>query len=281
MSLPALIREPLKRRRVRLTLGFLMFATALIAVWLAGRSEHVKRQRAALAAIKALGGHLDFECDLDATGSPVKGGRSWVPRWLHNAGGVDYFHSIARVYLSYGRPPVSDKDVAFLSDLTELRVLAIYNCQITDQALSCLPSLPHLRALELGNTLVGDASARNIESLTELDSLSLGNTHFTDAGLTFLRKMTKLRKLNLMNLPVTDAGLANLENLSALEKLNLRQTRVTEEGLIHLSKLSRLKTLGLWETKMTTQGVATLQNALPKTLISSDVTNPKVLPHLN
>ena len=122
MSLPALFRVSLKRRRVRLTLGFLMFATALIAVWLAGRIEHVKRQQAALAAIKARGGQLYFECGFDETGLSIKGGRAWGPRWLHYPGGVDYFHSIAKVYLSYGRPRVSDKDVAFLSDLTELQI---------------------------------------------------------------------------------------------------------------------------------------------------------------
>jgi hypothetical protein len=219
---------PIARRRwFPYRLPLLLAAVALLAVpctWFAVRTQQAKRQREAAAAIRKLGGNVEW--------SNPSG-----PAWLRSLLGDDYFEHVEDV------------------DLEGTRV--------TDAGLETLKELNQLVTLALGNTKITDAALENLEGLNRLEALDLSATKVSDAGLERLKGMRKLQDLTLWGSQVTDAGLEHLKGLDQLQTLDLRFTEVTDAGLEHLQGLSQLRELRLYGTRVTDAGEKKLRQALP------------------
>lgn len=106
------------------------------------------------------------------------------------------------------RTPVTDKQLADLAGLEELRRINLPSSQITDEGL-----------------------AKIVEVAPQLELLRLGSPHITDAGIAHIGRMETLRFLHLIDVPLTDAGLVHLEKMTHLESFYLDGGKATDEGL--------------------------------------------------
>ncbi len=218
----------LKRRRLQYSLRsllvFMLLANVAMA-WFFPRWRAATRQREAVAAIRAMGGHVtyNYEARWDAAReAPVPARAPSGPAWARKLLGEDFFADVV-----CAGPPFTP----------------IYD--------------------PLNASPITDACLEHIGRLTHVESLGLRDSHVTDAGLQNLRGLACLRELDLANTRVTDAGLRHLEKVPSLETLDLTGTQVTDAGLRQLARLPGLRYLDLCQTRVTSEGVARLQVALP------------------
>jgi hypothetical protein len=184
------------RSEVRNTLLCILAAGV---VWLGHQVHLTRRQAAAVAAIRALGGRITYADQLPFAAKP------WAPNWLRKTLGDDYFISVVGVNLA--RTQISDGDLAPLEALDQLCILS------------------------LDETTVGNSGLRHVAGLRHLEELCLRNTEVTDSGLESLKHSSRLRLVDLEGTQVSDRGLMQLAGFPSLMQVQLVDTRVTEQGV--------------------------------------------------
>jgi len=167
-----------------------------------------------------------------------------------------------------GFADLTDKDLAVLGSLPNLRHLNLDHTTITDEGMKQVGRATSLVSLSMSDVQATDAGLAELRNLINLEDLLLNGVGITDAGLVHLKACTQLRKLSLYRTGVTDAGLVHLKEMFFLEHLSLDKTQVTDAGLRHLAALSNLRYLTVWESKVTDAGVQELQKALPRLRIN-------------
>jgi Leucine-rich repeat (LRR) protein len=223
------------RRLLRFSVqGLIVFVLVIVAA-LGGIVRQARVQRDAVAAIEREGGGVIYDSGW-SDGPTLASREPWVPRWLVNTLGIDYFSHVSQVWLV---PASTDIELAQVGRLARLRGLSLKDCMVTDAG------LVHLK------------------ELTNLSRLDLCGTHVTDAGLVQLKGLTNLSRLVLDGTQVTDAGLLHFKGLTNLSILRLRGTQVTDAGLIRLKGLTKLTMLVLDRTRVTDAGARALNQALP------------------
>jgi internalin A len=165
--------------------------------------------------------------------------------------------------LSVG-PATTDAGLAKIEGLTGLEALSIgVDSLVTDKGMASIAHLTNLKQLALEGARVTDAGLAQLVPLTELQYLWLSNTLIAGRGLDpdKVSGMARLTVLKLQNTPVDDAGLANLSKLANLERLDLTNTKVTDKGLPYLASLSKLRWLSLNDCPgVTDEGLKSLLN---------------------
>jgi hypothetical protein len=253
--------------------------TALIiivagSIWLAVLVNGTRRQARAARAIRDYGGsvHYDFEV---VNGELVPGREPWVPRWLRDRLGDDFFARVTQVNLQFGEVDgklgrTQRKDLGFVAALRELpgvTWLLLHEAQVTDDSLAAIESLGALEELHLVHASeLTDAGLAYLAKLKNLKILFVdapGNTNLTNAGLENLARLDRLRELHLWLAPgaITDAGLAHIAACTGLEQLTVFDGRFTDTGLNHLGSMVNLKELHLpfSESSFTERGMARLK----------------------
>ena len=164
----------------------ILFAAMSLCLWFGLYLRRAHNYHAAVQAIQAYsdwvrydfqfpGGTCDFE-DFDPQA------RSGVPRWLLDRFGVDSFHDIVQVNLSWSEDSGTRET----------------NTNRSDRALQHLPSLPNLRALYLSGTQASDAGMYYIGKLGKLEYLMMMDAStVSDAGVEHLRHLTTLKMVML------------------------------------------------------------------------------------
>src|SRR5262245_45100896 len=130
-----------ERRGFRFSLRTLLLLVAILSVWLGFLVKRAKQQQAAIKEIEALGGWVYYDYQM-ADGKPfaTPDARSWVPEWLLDGVGPDYFHDVVSVNMVYSDDGRENKlftdDVKMhLSAFPKLQVLAVANGQASDDLL--------------------------------------------------------------------------------------------------------------------------------------------------
>jgi len=195
-----------KRRWAQFSLLTLFLVVTVLCVGLRLVVVPAEKQRRAVAAIKALGGRVDYVKPSEEASEAFP--RPFLRRWLPQ----DYFDEVRKVDFRFDQ-----------------------GNQVTDAGLAHLLGLSALQELNLnGSTHVTDAGMAHLQGLTRLQMLLLGGTQVTDAGLAHLHEMTELHVLDLFGIQVNDAGLAHLHGLTGLQTLFLSGTQVTDARLAQL-----------------------------------------------
>ena len=145
-----------KRRWFQFSLRTLLVLVAVVAVWLALLVNAATKQREAVAAIEALGGHVFYEHE---SNSPAE---LLGPEWLRELVGEEYFVTII--------------------------VVGLNSTKVTDAGLEHLKGLTSLQRLYLDRTNVTDAGLEHLKGLTSLQMLYLSGSHVTDEGVKKLQK---------------------------------------------------------------------------------------------
>lgn len=221
-----------RRRWYQFTLRVFMTGITLLAVTLGAVGLWIapaERQRAAVAMVLRIGGHVGYSDASVDESSLIRYLREWLPR--------DYFDAV--VMVGFDGTRATDDDLAALQGLTELRELWLIDTRVTDTGLAHLHKFPHLQELWLDGTEV------------------------TDTGLVQLQEIPQLRYLNLEHTKVSDSGLRHLANCTELNTLVLTFTEVTDAGLVHLRGVKHLRSLWVEATKVTDAGALEFEKALP------------------
>ena len=189
---------------------------------------------------------------------------SLVERLEKLGGKIEYGASKAIVGVEVLDEQCDDEDMPLLAAAPGLRRLRIRSAGVSDKGLACLDNMKELKDLGLLFAAITDKTLSRIAPLTKLESLDLrGCIQITDKGLANLKGLKDLKTLRLQTPSITDAGLASLAGLTSLETLILRQTDITDTGLVHLRKLRRLKELSLEVTAVTDQAKQKIASDLP------------------
>lgn len=150
---------------------------------------------------------------------------------------------------------ISDKGIAYLSSLKQLKILNLWDCtHITDESLNTIKtSLKTLESLNLGlcNNIT-DQGLAGIEELKELKKLTLDRcSQLTDEALRYLTRNTQLNYLDVKRCSnITNKGLSYTAALKELEHLHLTGCEhITKEGVIGLQKeLKKIERICLGKT---------------------------------
>lgn len=252
-----------RRTRLRFSLAAFLLVTTAATLWI-GRTTYIaRRQQAAVAAINAAEGIVNFYDK-----SP--------PAWFEGLVGEEYFQNPRSVDFATGNgrkqgtkdPKVSDAVLAHLALFSDIETLELgQNESVTDEQLSWLEPLQSLKTLYLYRTSVQGPGLVHLTKLRRLESLSLDNAPVGDDGAKHLGTLRGLTWLRLEGTKITDVGVCDLARLSRLETLSLANTEITDKALPHLERLTTLRALELKGTQISPAGAQRIQKALPNCAI--------------
>lgn len=261
----------------------LFITVTVFAVFLGVQVNRANRQGDAMAELEEVTHDVEYDYQRPSEEAPINYARQ--PRgwpWLRNLLGSHYFDTVVGISLEGTERPVSDRDVALLSQLAHLRYVAVggrtsitplgcdsfahlsrhirelYLDNVPGEALTRIAALNELRVLWFTHAEVSDAALSSLAKSSSLRELVLNDTSADDAGVASLSNLTSLMRLDLQGTRISDTGLASLGRMDALKSLNLAKTRITDEGLAHIEQISSLRYLDLTETPITDAGVVSL-----------------------
>src|SRR5262245_10312561 len=232
------------RQRFRCSVRVWMILVLLLGGGLGWTIRGARAQREAVAAIRRAGGSVRYNWEW-GNGQPNLVGKPWAPGWLVDRIGIDYFGSVAAVYLDRAIRWGFFRDrrdlnpiLAHVGRLERLEWLNLHASSVTDESLVHLRGLANLRVLVLGQTNVGDEGLAHLEGQTNLRRLMLDGTRVSDAGLVHVGRLRRLETLILNKTSVTDAGIVHLQGLTRLQWLQVDKTQISDVGLVYLTNLS-------------------------------------------
>ncbi len=142
---------------------------------------------------------------------------------------------------------VSDKGLAQLRDLANLRWLSTGGSGITDEGLAHLAGLTRMEYLDLRNTRVTDDGLVHVAGMRDLQNLCLYSTRVTEKGFKHLEGLSKLQTLQVL-FGATDVGLPCLSKLPALRNVTVDGGSISAGNLALLQEMASLEELYLDNT---------------------------------
>ena len=145
------------------------------------------------------------------------------------------------------------KDLSWISGMTTLKILVLYDNQITN--IAPLANLTELTGLNLRGNNISDVSA--LSKLTKLTVFDItGNSNITD--IQVIRNFSKIESLDLENLPKANVmqALQNCVDLSKIKKLNISNNNI--EDISVLSGATSLE--ALWAANNKISNIDALSN---------------------
>ena len=142
--------------------------------------------------------------------------------------------------------PVSDRMLEQCARLRHLESLHLSNSTsgVTDRGLAALSELSQLKNLALNEARVSDQALRRVGNLERLESLKLSNLHQTTAGnLAWIAQLPNLRLLEIAQVRLNQLDLAAINRLSKLERLLLWNVLSSELGKAQVERLDGLTAL--------------------------------------
>lgn len=231
--------------------------------------------QAAVAAIKQLGGWVEFET-IDGQQHVVEVNMVFHEDEEFGRDDNDLIHDECLSYvhkfphlkrLLLKEQQATDAGLARIRGLKNLEKIYIWDAfAVSDVGVAHLAEMTNLETIHLGNSKITDESLRIFSKLSKLEYLSLQGNSFTDKGLGYIQNLSQLKSLwlGLGESEFTDDGLKYLARLTQLETLSLQGSSITDSGLKLLHPLKQLKELHQNSSKVTAEGYANLKKVLPK-----------------
>lgn len=185
-------------RLLRFSLRLLLATLTLLCLALALWTHRAREQRRIVERIRETGGSVEYDYQRreQLVGNPKKWKSiSFVPDWLLDRLGEDYFHEVIEVSIT---------DASLLAALPRFHridCLHINSHTLTDQEFVSVAKLRRLKGIDI----YGDDKDPD--------------TQISDRSLSILANLPALELINLHSSRVTAAGLAALSNSQSLEKL--------------------------------------------------------------
>lgn len=129
----------------------------------------------------------------------------------------------------------TDEDLQRISHLTGIRELHLSKAyDVTDRGVAALAGMTQMRSLDLYSTSITDAALASLVRMTHLEYLHVGLTRLKGPGLVHLAALQRLEWLSVEDTDIGDECLGPLEGLRSLKKLALWGTRVSTGGLARI-----------------------------------------------
>jgi hypothetical protein len=246
-----------------------------------------------LERFRGVGG---FTAIAGVSNSPASAPRNWIPRFLRDRLGKDYFHSIESVvfgetFYATDRPGPEKNAAAWkaISGIWNLRQLTSY-LEPDDSDLAHLAGLRHLNHVDLMICPdITDESLVWLSRVPNLETLTLTGGQFTPSGFAHLARLRHLKSLQLVSplhsrsqpraqgaVDITDADLEQIAQLTGLEELTLRSSGISDRGLARLATLTGLKKVEIASPMVTGacfEHLTSLQNLEQVTLYLPELTD--------
>ena len=202
------------RCRFRISIKVMLASVALVGACcglFARRLVRAREQRQSVIEIVRAGGSVSYDFD-DGWGTRFKTKDGWLlPKWTREVLGDDFFGNVSEVGLGNA---MFDDDRLKNIDPRVLRVshtLELARSPITDRGLAHLATLDQLRRLSLAGTRITDSGLQHLSRMRGLEVLDLDGTTISDAGLVHLTNNTQLQVVTAKGTKVTAAGADALE----------------------------------------------------------------------
>ena len=175
------------RKLARFSLRGLIVLVLVIGGGLGWLVQNARIQHGAVAAVTGVGGSVMYDWEWNNRTS-YTGGTSWVPKWVTDRIGPDYFAHVTSVWL-YAISMDADSVLIPVGRLKRLEWLSVIGSNLSDTGLAHLRNTPSLSRLELDYTKISNAGLVHVEGLNRLTLLSLNATPITDPGLAHLKSL--------------------------------------------------------------------------------------------
>ena len=167
--------------------------------------------------------------------------------------------------------PVTDEEILNIANLTKLESLQCsayghtdQGYGITDESMKIFGKFTKLKVLTLRSNPITDIGLESLATCNELETLQMAGSKVTGKGLNTLYMVPNLKNLSFgvydEGAPIDDEGLKTLGELTQIEHLNLTASNITDEGFKHLAKLENLQTLTLDNTEITDDALQALSD---------------------
>jgi hypothetical protein len=263
------------RTLLQFRLGTLLLVVTVFCVWLGVQVNRANKQRRAIAEIEAARGVIHYDHDYDPAGQRIPDAVPTAPQWLRKFLGDDYFRKAVTVSFAtefYGRrkllglSKIDDQGLRLFESLPDVETLELsHNRAVTDAGLVHLRNLKKLRILYLYDCNVTGTGLAHLEGLPALTGLDLRRTPLMHDGFLTVARLKNLVYLGLPS-SVTDDDLAALTSLTQLKQMHLEQTEITDAGLIHLESMTSLEEVTL-PSGISDDALIRTKQALPQCLI--------------
>ncbi|HNM51364.1 MAG TPA: hypothetical protein PKN86_16725, partial [Candidatus Obscuribacter sp.] len=162
---------------------------------------------------------------------------------------------------------ITDKGLAYINNLGELKWLDVGDADISGKQLSLLPCLPNLNYLRLDTDRSSPDFSDTFKALhgsKNLYTLSARTCDVCDQDIVHIASCTNLTELILSsNLGLTEEGLKQLSALKNLKQLRLTNIPLKPGIISTLSQLKHLKVLHISSKNWSEKDKARLKEALP------------------
>ncbi|MBC7820774.1 MAG: hypothetical protein IAG10_28145 [Planctomycetaceae bacterium] len=174
-------------------------------------------------------------------------------------------------WLKLERTSFTDESLRFLSHLSMLQGLELFDCGLTNRGLDHVANCTSLVVLDINSVPITDAGVASLSRLPKLQRLDLSHCHVADEGAKLLAMGSpNLEELRLHDLPMTDAALQELARLPKLKELWITEIPITDAGILFLKSCPTLQKLILDGTQVTASGAAELRKSLPRLDVTSE-----------
>jgi hypothetical protein len=202
-------KPPTPKRRLRwyqFSLRSLLLFVLVVSIGMscvAVRMQDVKKQQAAVEAIRQLGGQVGYDYEVDgSTGAFIPNPKPPGPAWLRRILGDSFFTNVVAAVLD------GDEQLEKIDELRRIRYVFLTGAGVTDAGLIHLKGLDQLQELTILDAKLTDAGLSHLEGLSQLHRLTITNAlsfaKFTDAGLMHLERLNLLQELILSDAEVTN-----------------------------------------------------------------------------
>jgi Leucine Rich repeat len=268
-----------RRRFLRFSVRGLIVLVLVIGAWLGWIVRSARIQREAAMAVAKAGGEVHFDWEWK-DGTTLPGGKPWVPEWLVDVFGADYFGHIAHVSfatigqnaqrrrelnakveemqrelnaefeekqreLSELRAQVHGKRASFVGSLTPAEERVI-------QTVWSRPEPTRIATMDSGPLIP------LLKGLNKLSHLDLRGNDLSGESLGFFEELTSLVFLDLGGTVMTGSQFAHLKGLKRLSELHLDSTSISDSDLMNLKPLHQLAHLDLEKTQVSDSGLVHL-----------------------
>ncbi len=185
--------KPRRRRWRRFSLRTLFVVFTVVSIWLGTTITKAKRQAAAVAWVRSVGGYVHYDYHLGADGDYDFGRKSALPTWLVQFTGEDWWHRV--IVVSINEPLNADTDCSQLGAFNDLKVLSLSNSWIREEQIDHVGSLEELEWFEANDAQISNRLLARLAKSTRLAECHLERTNVTDEGLQVLCDSDSLRTL--------------------------------------------------------------------------------------
>ena len=162
----------------------------------------------------------------DSTSTPVISAGDGMQRRGHL---VVENGSIVQVH--FGRVPIGDAELEFLSQLPDLWYVDLNYTNVTGEGLKHVAAPEKFTCLDLFGAALNDEGLAQVSRFRNLEHLRVDNTQITNEGLQYISVLTELTVLDVKDNRIGDAALEPIAGLPNLRSLSLQLTHVTDLGL--------------------------------------------------